>query len=269
MAKRTSATPLLPQGDVKAWLDEAVLRYNTPAFIAADPISIPHLFTKREDIEIAGFLTATLAWGQRPTILANARRLMALMDDDPHAFVCGATARDLKRFEGFVHRTFNGADCIFFMRALHNIYTRLGGMEAVISEAISEADADVTTGLIALRDAFFSCAGAQPRTHKHFSDVTRGAAAKRLNMFLRWMVRRDCSGVDFGLWRGIHPRQLLCPLDLHTGNVARALGLLYRPQNDLKAVQELTAALRLLDAADPIRYDIALFGLGADGLLKK
>lgn len=254
--------------ELKVWLDEAVARFNQPAFIEADPISIPHLFTKKEDIEIAAFIAATLAWGQRKTVLNNATNLMARMDMAPHDFVLHATPADLKKMDGFVHRTFNSTDARYFVRALQHIYRKAGGMEAVFANAVEPDDQDIRNGLVALRAAFLKPRGVQARTIKHFSDVTRGSSAKRLNMFLRWMVRRDNAGVDFGLWRGVQPAQLLCPLDVHTGRVARVLGLLQRKQDDFAAVLELTAALRQLDAADPIRYDIALFGLGAEGVVR-
>ena len=260
-------SPAPADAELKAHLDRLVARYNTPEFIATDPIAIPHRFTRREDVEIAGLLSATLAWGQRPTILASAGRMLTLMDHAPYDFVRGHTPADLRRLRRFVHRTFNGNDLVSFIRALHRCYTQLGGLEAVVCQAVAPDAPDVRQGLVALHQALVGTPGFATRTHKHVADVRRGSAAKRLNMWLRWLVRRDRAGVDFGLWRSIHPRQLLCPLDVHTGRVARALGLLARPDNDFKAVLELTQALRSLDPDDPVKYDLALFGLGASGEL--
>ncbi len=259
---------LPPDPELKAYLDRLVARFNAPAFIASDPIAIPHRFTRQADIEISGLLIATLAWGQRPTILASGQRLMALLDHAPHDFVVSHTAADLRPLRRFVHRTFSGQDLISFIRALRRIYTELGGLEQVVSAAVLPTHPDVRHGLIALHEAMTSTSGFALHTHKHVADVRRGSAAKRLNMWLRWMVRRDRAGVDFGLWPRIRPAQLLCPLDLHTGRVARVLGLLTRTANDFKAVEALTAALRELDPDDPVKYDLALFGLGASGELE-
>lgn len=258
----------LADSELKAHLERLVARFNTPAFIADDPIAIPHRYSERDDIAIAGLLVAVLAWGQRPTIVANGMKLMQLLDDAPHAFVLQHTAGDLKRLRGFVHRTFNGADLVSLVRGLRHVYAEHGGLEAVVTGGVRPEDPDVRGGLIALHEALVGAPGFAARTHKHVADIRRGSAAKRLNMWLRWLVRRDRAGVDFGLWRGIRPDQLLCPLDLHTGRVARALGLLRRSANDFKAVVELTEALRALDPADPVKYDLALFGLGASGELE-
>src|ERR1051326_4114900 len=240
---------------LKEFLGEKCELYNRPAFIESDPVSIPHLFTKKEDIEISGFLAATIAWGQRPTIIKNATRLVQWMDMSPHDFILNATEKDLAPFKKFVHRTFNGSDCIFFMRALKNIYTKRGGMENAFRGR------DAKEAIAGFRKIFFSIKHPS-RTLKHVSDPAAGSSAKRLNMFLRWMVRNDKRGVDFGTWNNLSPAQLMCPLDVHSGNVARKLGLLTRKQNDWKAVEELTANLRELDPSDPVKYDIALFGLG-------
>ncbi|MBX3102344.1 MAG: TIGR02757 family protein [Bacteroidetes bacterium] len=250
-----------PSAEVAELLKDRYLRYNTPAFIEPDPICIPHSYTRREDIEIAGLLAATIAWGQRPTILRNARRLMALMEDAPYDFVMQATEADLLPLEAFVHRTFNGWDAQSFVKGLRHIYTRHGGLEAVFARN-TESSTDLMPGLIAYHETMLAAPGFIPRTRKHVPDVRRGAAAKRLNMYLRWMVRRDSRGVDFGLWNSISPARLLLPLDLHTGRVARALGLLSRNQDDWRAVQALTGTLRTLDPQDPVKYDFALFGLG-------
>ena len=244
--------------DVKLFLDRKVEQYSTREYIALDPVSIPHLFTKKEDIEISGFLAATIAWGQRPTIIKNAKQLLQWMENSPHDFILNFKSSDLKPFKKFVHRTFNGDDCKYFLKALQHIY-RSGGFEKIFMEQINNG---VKEAIIHTRRTFFS----QPhllRTEKHFSNPDAGAAAKRINMFLRWMVRRDPHGVDFGIWKNVSSSVLICPLDIHSGRVARKLGLLDRKQNDWKAAEELTTNLRSLDVNDPVKYDFALFGLGA------
>ena len=244
---------------MKKLLDEKVDFYNRPSFIEEDPISIPHLFSAKEDIEISGFLTAVISWGQRKTILSNARKLMKMMDYAPYEFIMGFGGADLKPFEHFVHRTFNGEDCITFLTSLQNIYRHHGGLEKLFS-----TDAEypsIKKSLDRFRNIFLEIPHL-PRTEKHVADPFKNAAAKRLNMFLRWMVRRDVRGVDFGIWRKIDPAQLMCPLDVHSGSVARRLGLLKRMQNDWKAVEELTDILRRFDRTDPVKYDFALFGIG-------
>lgn len=245
-------------------LNEAVERYNTPAFIETDPIQIPHLFSAKTDIEVAGFLAATIAWGQRPVILRNAADLMQRMDMSPYQFVMEADNRELKRLNSFVHRTFNGTDARTLVLGLRHLYKKHGGPEAVFSKALQS-----TTMAEAI--SRFRAALLEPehpeRSRKHIADPASGSSAKRINMWLRWMIRRDKTGVDFGLWETISPALLHCPLDVHSGNVARRLGLLDRKQNDWKAVEELTFALRQLDAKDPVKYDFALFGLGVfDGI---
>ena len=242
-------------------LDKKAAQYNSPEFISSDPISIPHQFSKKEDIEISGFLSATIAWGQRVTILKNANRLMQIMDNRPYDFVMNAGADDLRNLSGFVHRTFNGDDCLFFIEALKHIYTNCGGLENAFSQGISPNDINVFKGIISFRDTFLQ-APHLLRSCKHVANPAKGSTAKRINMFLRWMVRSDDKGVDFGLWRKISPAQLCCPLDVHVGNVARKLGLLNRTQNDWRAVEELTRNLKEFDPDDPIKYDFALFGMG-------
>jgi uncharacterized protein (TIGR02757 family) len=243
------------------FLEAKADQYNNPVFIESDPISIPHLFQRKEDIEIASFLTATIAWGQRATIIRNARQLMLMMDDSPFDFITDATSADLKRFSVFVHRTFNGKDLIFFIQSLQNIYRNHGGLEKLFTKAVEPTGTDVKDSLQQFRRVFFSIPYPQHAV-RHVADVRAGSAAKRLNMFLRWMVRDDKRGVDFGIWQGISMHQLYCPLDVHSGQVARKLGLLNRTQNDWKAVDELTNTLRIFDTADPVKYDFALFGLG-------
>lgn len=246
---------------LKEMLDEKADRYNTAAFIEDDPICIPHLFSRKEDREIAGLFSATIAWGQRATIIRNATRLMQLMDHSPFDFVMHSSESELGTLEKFTHRTFNGQDARYFVLALRNLYTGHGGLEKVISDFWKDHHGEAGRALSSFRDLFFS-AGEPGRTAKHVADPLRGSSAKRLNMFLRWMVRSDGRGVDFGIWKDIPMSQLCCPLDVHTGRIARALGMLRRNSNDWAAVLELTALLREFDPDDPVRYDFALFGMG-------
>ncbi len=246
--------------DLKSFLDEKADWYNHPEFIGTDPIQIPHRFTQKEDIEIAGFLAATIAWGNRKSIIGNASKMMDLIGNAPYDFVMSHTARDLQRLEGFVHRTFNATDFSTFITALQHIYQTHRGPEAVFAQ---HATADGLQHAISQFKMLFFEIEHQHRTQKHLSDPLNQSAAKRINMFLRWMVRRDHKGVDFGIWQSVSPALLSCPLDVHSGNVARKLGLLSRRQNDTRAVAELDAQLRLLDPDDPAKYDFALFGLGA------
>lgn len=245
--------------ELKAFLDEKVLLYNKPDFIESDPIQIPHSFTLKEDIEIAGFLSATIAWGNRKMIISNARRMMDLMGNSPYDFVMGHSHHHLESLNGFVHRTFNAADFSTFITALRNIYTNHGGLEAVFRKNLN--DNSLQKSISEFKKVFFEIEH-QNRTQKHVSDPLTGSAAKRINMYLRWMVRQDKAGVDFGIWKSIPASALSCPLDVHSGNVARKLGILSRKQNDAKALSELDIQLRLMDAADPVKYDFALFGLG-------
>jgi uncharacterized protein (TIGR02757 family) len=249
----------LKKAELKAFLDEKVQLYNNPKFIESDPIQIPHQFSKKEDIEIAGFLTATIAWGNRKSIITNATKMMTLLEQSPYEFVMQHQAQDLERFEGFVHRTFNSEDLKQFIKSLHYIYTNYDGLEAVF--ATYATDKSLQHSIHQLKTHFFEIPHLE-RTKKHVSDPLKNSAAKRINMFLRWMVRNDNAGVDFGIWKRLSPAQLSCPLDVHSGNVARKLGLLKRKQNDGKALAELDKALRKLDANDPVKYDFALFGLG-------
>ncbi len=247
--------------DLKAFLDAKGELYNRFEFIETDPIQIPHQYSKGEDIEIAAFLTATLAWGQRKTIISKSRELLSLMDNRPHEFLMNTTEKELIRFEQFCHRTFNGTDTLYFLHALRNIYLHHGGLKSVFTGGFKLTH-DAAGALQHFRSVFFET-DFPLRTAKHVADVSRGSSAKRLNMFLRWMVRRDNCGVDFGLWTDIDPAWLCIPLDVHSGSTARKLGLLVRTENDWKAVEELTGRLRLLDRADPVKYDFALFGIGA------
>ena len=245
--------------DIKTFFDEKVQIYNNPSFIESDPIQIPHLFTKKEDIEIAGFLTATIAWGNRKMIIRNAEKMMELLDHAPYDFIVNHQEKELDRFENFVHRTFNATDIIQFIKSLKHIYSKHGGLETALQ--IKDQSASYKTSIAAFKKLFFELAHPQ-RTQKHISDPLKGSAAKRIYMFLRWMVRNDTCGVDFGIWKTHSPSNLSCPLDVHSGNVARKLQLLTRKQNDVKAVEELDLCLRKFDANDPAKYDYALFGLG-------
>ena len=245
--------------ELKAFLDEKVVLYNNQNFIETDPVQIPHIFTQKEDIEIAGFLAATIAWGNRKMIINNAHRMMDYMGNSPYDFVMSHNDAQLESLDSFVHRTFNGADFATFIKSLKNIYTKHNGLEAVFVNNNSENS--LQQNISEFKKVFFEVEH-QSRTHKHISDPLKGSAAKRINMYLRWMVRKDNAGVDLGIWKNISPSLLSCPLDVHSGNVARKLGLLNRKQNDAKALHELDTELRKLDKSDPVKYDFALFGLG-------
>lgn len=257
-SKRTDWNPEA----IRIYLERKTAEYNRPEFIADDPVSVPHLFTLKEDREIAGFLAATIAWGQRKTIVRNGMRLAELMSHSPYEFVMHAGPKDLKRIAQFTHRTFNGKDLVTFIRALRNLYANNGGMELVFTEALRREN-KMMDAISAFRKKFLSVRH-EERTRKHVSDPARGSSAKRINMFLRWMVRKDANGVDFGIWKQIPTATLMIPLDVHVGNVARSLGLLHRKQDDRKSVEELTAMLRQFDPVDPVKYDFALFGIGVN-----
>jgi uncharacterized protein (TIGR02757 family) len=252
----------IPARDMKKFLEEKYLKYNNPSFIESDPVSIPHGFSELHDREISGFLTAAIAWGRRDLILRSARKLIEMMDNTPFDFIRNADKKETERFSKFIHRTFNGTDCIHFITALRNIYDSYSSMEDILLEGM-KSNGSLKDGITHLRNWFFSLPHPL-RTEKHFADIKKGAAGKRLNMFLRWMVRKDNRGVDFGVWKRINPSMLYIPLDLHSGNTARKLGLLTRKINDWKAVEELTALLREFDPQDPVKYDFALFGLGVN-----
>lgn len=248
--------------ELRAFLDEKADRFNWPGFIEHDPVSIPHLFSAKQDIEIAGLFAATIACGQRITILNNSRWLMERMDHAPGQFVMDYTAADLDKLKTFRHRTFNFTDLSYFLRFLRHHYDSHDSLEDLFvpppgSETIEQ-------GLVEFHNQFFSLKGAPQRTRKHVATPVRKSACKRLNMFLRWMVRNDGRGVDFGIWKQIRPRQLVCPCDLHVERVARKLGLLRRKNLDWQAALELTAQLRRFDPEDPVKYDFALFGLGVE-----
>ena len=242
------------------FLEEKASFYNNPEFIEKDPVSIPHLFTKKEDIEIAGFLAATLSWGQRVTIINKSRELIDRMDNAPFDFVMNSSENDIGSLTSFVHRTFQGEDCMYFIQSLQQIYRQHGGLESVFLKGY-HINQSIKESISQFRDVFFSFDHLH-RTRKHVPDPKKGSAAKRINMYLRWMVRNDAKGVDFGIWKSIKTSDLLCPLDLHSGNVARKLKLLERKHDDWQAVEELTRYLRVFDPVDPVKYDFALFGTG-------
>lgn len=249
----------LSHSELKSFLDAKAKQYNTLAFIKDDPIAIPHGFSLKADIEIAGFFAATIAWGNRKSILTNARALMQRMDNAPHDFIINHTKEDLNVFEGFVHRTFQAEDVRYFVQRLQSLYMENGSLEELFRP--KPAAKDMHDALTEFHKTFFNIPHPR-RTVKHVANPAKKSAAKRLHMFLRWMVRNDNTGVDLGIWKTISPSVLSCPLDVHSGKIARTLGLLKRKQNDLLAVKELDVQLRKLDPKDPVKYDYALFGLG-------
>jgi len=249
------------QEGLKELLEQKCNQFNSIDFIENDPIVMPHLFSKKEDIEIAGFLSATIAWGNRKSIITNGKKLIDLMGRAPHEFILNYSASDLKHFNSFVHRTFNGVDCAFFVRSLRSVYEKHQGLEMAFAKGLQPCDLNIKNAISHFRELFLEVKH-QNRSEKHISNPDKNSSSKRLCMFLRWMVRKDNNGVDFGIWKGIKPSQLCLPLDVHTGNVSRKLGLLNRTQNDWKAVDEITEMLRTFDSKDPVKYDFALFGLG-------
>ncbi len=246
--------------ELQTYLDAMADRFNRPDFILNDPISIPHRFSKPQDIEIAGLFASVLAWGQRTTIIKSCDTLMTLMGNAPHDFVLHHRPRDLRPLEGFKHRTFNGTDLLYFIAFLRSHYRKHGSLEVLFR--VDASDETIEKGLINFHRQFFQLPDHPDRTRKHIATPERKSACKRLNMYLRWMVRDDGRGVDFGLWKTISPSKLVCPCDLHVDRVARALKLIRRKQLDWATALELTANLRALDPVDPVRYDFALFGLG-------
>ncbi|WP_127844749.1 TIGR02757 family protein [Psychroflexus aestuariivivens] len=246
--------------ELKAFLDEKVALYNQFKFIETDPISIPHQFSDKKDIEIIGFLIATIAWGNRKSILKNGQKLIEILDRSPHDFILNHQEKDLKSCNGFVHRTFNAEDLKYFIKSLKNIYTNHEGLASTFEK--NKTETSLQPAIHEFKKIFFELQHLK-RTEKHVSDPLKNSAAKRLNMYLKWMIRNDKNGVDFGIWKQISPAILSCPLDVHSGKIARSLGLLKRTQNDAKAVKELDENLRILDPKDPVKYDFALFGLGA------
>ncbi|WP_442845249.1 TIGR02757 family protein [Leeuwenhoekiella sp. H156] len=250
----------LKKSELKEFLDEKAAYYENPKFIGTDPIQIPHQFSKKEDIEIIGFLVATIAWGNRKSIITNSNKLVELLENNPYDFVINHSAEDLNTLQHFVHRTFNGEDLATFIVALKHIYSKYNGLEAVFHNNLEQGDLQLA--IHHFKKRFFEVEHL-PRTRKHVSDPLKKSAAKRINMFLRWMVRPADAGVDFGIWKSLSPALLSCPLDVHSGRVARQLGLLKRKQNDATALAELDKNLRRFDPKDPVKYDFALFGLSA------
>jgi uncharacterized protein (TIGR02757 family) len=246
--------------EIKSFLDEKVELYNNASFIKNDPISVPHQFSKKEDVEIAGFLTALISWGRRDLIIKSATKLIDLMDRSPFDFVMNAGEKELKQITGCIYRTFNSDDFLFLIYGLRHLYQTAGGMEQVAFKGFRQAG-KIEDAITAIRASLLETPHLA-RSEKHLANPESGSAAKRINMFLRWVVRKDISGVDFGIWKNIPQRELMCPLDVHSGRIARKLGLLSRKQNDWKATEELTFNLRLLDPDDPVKYDFALFGMG-------
>ena len=248
--------------ELKKFLDEKSEQFNKTGFIENDPICIPHAYSKKQDIEIAGLFAAVLAWGQRKTIIRKCRELMERMDNEPHAFILDHTEKDLKRFLDFKHRTFNGTDALYFIESLKSFYKKHQSLEEAFYT--SSNDPTVENGLIRFHHLFFSLEDHPHRTKKHLPTPERKSTCKRINMYLRWMVRNDNKGVDFGLWKKISPSQLVCPCDLHVDRVARKLKLIKRKQTDWQTALELTENLRKFDPHDPVKYDFALFGLGIE-----
>ena len=248
-------------------LNEKYELFNQPNFIANDPISIPHQFSKKQDIEITGFIAATLAWGQRKTIINKCNELFNLMDNAPFDFIKNHQDSDLKRFLAFKHRTFNATDTLYFIEFFKDFYAKNDSLENAFIVSLSPDNQDIRVGLENFQRVFFSLEDYPTRTHKHVATPARNSSCKRLNMFLRWMVRKDNKGVDFGIWDKIKTSQLVCPCDVHVERVARKLGLITRPKPDWQTAVELTQNLKQLDPNDPVKYDFALFGLGVEGYL--
>lgn len=248
--------------DLSEFFNKKVSEYNQPDFIKDDPICIPHLFNKKQDIEIAGLFAAIFAWGNRTTIIKKAKELMQLMSNAPHDFVLNHTERDLRNLEGFKHRTFNATDLLYFVSFLQYHYSRNESLESAFTQWMSPQDGNVEQALIGFYHYFFSLEEVPARTRKHIASPEKNSSCKRLNMYLRWMVRNDDRGVDFGIWNSIGPNQLICPIDLHVARVARRFNLLRRDPVDWLAALELTSYLKKLDKSDPAKYDFALFGLG-------
>ena len=248
--------------ELKEFLDKKVAEYNNPSFIQADPISLPHRFTKKQDIEIAGFFASIFAWGNRTTIINKTTELMELMDDAPHQFITNHSDKELQKLLAFKHRTFNTTDLLYFLLFFKHHYTKHTSLETAFTKWMSKEDANIEKALTGFHGYFFSLEDAPVRTKKHIATPAGGSTCKRLCMFLRWMVRRDNCGVDFGIWKRISPAQLVCPIDVHVARVARHLKLLTRAQTDWQTALELTEALKKFDRDDPAKYDFALFSLG-------
>ena len=254
----------MDQQRLKIFLDKKVAQYNQPDFIENDPICIPHLFTKKQDVEVAGFFASIFAWGNRATIINKSRELMRLMDNDPHKFCLTHNSSDLKNLLGFKHRTFNDIDLLYFIEFFKHHYSKSSSLETAFfnNKTLRNCDSIIENALDHFHKYFFSLPDVPLRTKKHIASPAKKSSCKRLNMFLRWMVRKDKKGVDFGIWKKILPSQLICPLDVHVARVAKQFNLLQRDKADWQAALQLTNSLRMLDQNDPIKYDFALFGLG-------
>jgi uncharacterized protein (TIGR02757 family) len=255
--------PILKYKEISSLLNKKVNQYNNVAFIHPDPVSIPRTFTKKPDIEIAGFFASIFAWGNRTTIINKSRELMQLMEMQPHQFILHHSYKELATLKNFKHRTFCFDDLLYFIEFFKAHYQENESLETAFSKYMNPKDETIENALTGFRNYFFSAEHLK-RTEKHISSPEQNSACKRINMFLRWMVRNDGCGVDFGIWKNIKPAQLVCPLDVHVAKVARSLGLLHRKQNDWQSALELTAALRTFDKADPVKYDFALFGMGVN-----
>lgn len=255
--------------DLKRFLDRKVAEFNNPGFIKDDPVSIPHLFSKKQDIEIAGFFAAVFAWGIRKTIINKCKLLLQLMDNAPHDFCVNHSGQDLKKLMGFCHRTFNDTDLLYFIYFFKFHYSKNNSLEVAFFnnktiQPLNNANV-VEKSLNYFYQYFFSLENIPERTKKHIASPAKKSNCKRLNMYLRWMVRNDHKGVDFGIWKNISPSQLICPIDVHVARVSRQFNLLHRKQVDWQAAVDLTNELKKMDANDPVKYDFALFGLGVLG----
>ena len=247
---------------LKDFLDRKVEEYNRPSFIEHDPISIPHLFSKKQDIEVAAFFASIFAWGNRTTIINKSKTLLNLMDDAPHDFITNHGEKDLKQMLQFKHRTFNPTDLLYFIWFLKHHYQKSKTLESAFAKWMKPKDETIERALTGFHDYFFSLQDAPVRTKKHIATPKRNSTCKRLNMFLRWMVRKDNCGVDFGIWNKISPSQLVCPIDVHVARVAKRFHLIQRKQIDWQTALQLTSYLKKFDPDDPAKYDFALFGLG-------
>jgi uncharacterized protein (TIGR02757 family) len=248
--------------DIRNFLEDKAVFYNQPAFIRNDPVCIPHSFTRKQDIEISGLFAAIFSWGNRTTIIRKSRELLQRFDNAPYEFICGHTETDLKKMQGFKHRTFNDTDLLYFISFLRWHYEKYDSLEDAFLKGMDEKDTNVKNGLNGFHHYFFSMEDVPRRTRKHIAAPDKNSSCKRLNMYLRWMVRSDDRGVDLGIWKRIHPSQLICPLDVHVARVAKRFQLLDKEQADWKAAEKLTEYLRKLDPDDPVKFDFALFGLG-------
>lgn len=255
---------LITKQKIKKELDALVLKYNCSDFIEHDPISVPHAYSLKQDIEIAAFFAAIFSWGNRTTIINKSKELLARMDNAPYEFILHHQEHDLKALQGFVHRTFNDTDLLYCVDFFQRWYSENNSLELAFTQGMHKGDTDVEKGLVLFKKLFFQASYAPKRTQKHVSSPVSKSACKRLNMFLRWMVRSDQQKVDFGIWKSIKPHQLVCPLDVHVDRIAKHYGLVKRSNTDWLAAVELTNSLKEFDALDPVKYDFALFGLGVN-----